>query len=66
MQDLNEEALEVSATLGLQSILQGNVVFLQIHVLYCLQVNLQVRNKKLSQHPWKLCFQGLKFPTEHI
>lgn len=56
MQDLNEEALEVSTTLRIQSILQGNIVFLQIHVLYCLQVDLRVNNITLL-----LSFFGLDF-----
>lgn len=44
MQDLNEEAFEVSTTLWIQSIFQGNIVFLQVHVLHCIQVSLWVIN----------------------
>lgn len=40
MQDLDEEAFKVSTTVWIQSVLQGNIVFLQVHVLHCLQVDL--------------------------
>lgn len=48
VQDLNEEAFEVSTTLGIQSLFQGDIVFLQVHVLYGLQVDLWVNNITLQ------------------
>lgn len=60
VQDLNEEALEVSATLRIQSVLQGYVVFLQIHVLYCLQVDLWVCNTAINTNAF------LSLLLEHI
>lgn len=42
VENLYQEALEVSAALRVQRVLQGDVVFLQIHFLYRLQVDLWV------------------------
>lgn len=47
MQDLDEEAFEVSTALWIQSIFQGNVVFLQVQVLHRLQVDLWFNNTTL-------------------
>lgn len=46
MADRQEEALEVAAALALQGLLQGHVVFLQVHVLDGLQVVLSTRRKE--------------------
>lgn len=52
VQNLYQETLEVSAALRVQRVLQGDVVFLQIHVLYRLQVDLWVRSTLVtSQNP---------------
>lgn len=40
-----EEALEVTAALRAQGILQGHVIFLQVHVLDGLQIHLEVNVK---------------------
>lgn len=45
VQDLNEEAFEVSAALGIQSLFQGHIVLLQVHVLHRLQINLRCHHK---------------------
>lgn len=76
MQDLNEEAFEVSTTLWIQSVFQGNIVFLQVHVLHCLQVDLWVNNMTLRspQNPFSLLifvfeldvYCGPKILLEHI
>lgn len=42
VQDGDEEAFKVAAALGLQSVLQSDVVLLQVHVLHRLQVQLLV------------------------
>lgn len=44
VQDLDEEAFEVSTALGIQGVFQGDVVFLQVHVLHGLQVDLWVND----------------------
>lgn len=52
VQNLYQETLEVSAALRVQRVLQGDVVFLQIHVLYRLQVDLWVHSTLVtSQNP---------------
>lgn len=47
VQNRNEEAFEVAAALGIQSVLQGDVVLLQVHVLHRLQVQLLVRGENM-------------------
>lgn len=54
MQDLNEEALEVSTTLRIQRIFQGYVVLLQVHVLHRVQVSLWVGAIKRMSHTFRL------------
>lgn len=54
MQDLNEEALEVSTALRIQCIFQGYVVLLQVHVLHRVQINLWVGEIKRMSHTFRL------------
>lgn len=55
VQDLNEEALEVSATLTIQGIFQGYIVLLEVHFLHRLQVNLWVDGIKRVSHKHSAC-----------
>lgn len=55
VQGLNEEAFEVSSTLRIQGVLQGNIVLLQIHVLHRLQVDLRISNTTLLSPQNPLC-----------
>lgn len=59
VQNLYQEALEVSAALRVQRVLQGDVIFLQIHVLYRLQVDLWVHNALVTS-------QNSKRHWEHV
>lgn len=46
VQNGNEEAFEVAAALGFQSVLQSDIILLQVHVLHRLQVQLLVGGEK--------------------
>lgn len=62
VQNLYQEALEVSAALRVQGLLQGDVVFLQIQVLYRLQVDLWVHSALVTSQKSKQHWERMWHP----